>query len=91
MTEDAFTVQVTVTDLRVGDVIKWPGGRYYTVDTPPESGGHSEEYSEPKVVVFVTEMDGDEMNGDMYRVGISATQVHAPQAVLDVLIPRPAE
>jgi hypothetical protein len=86
VTEDAFTVQVTVTDLRVGDVIKRPNGRYYAVDTPPESGARSEEYSEPKVVVFVTEMDGD-----MDRVGISATQLHPPEAVLDVLTPRPAE
>jgi hypothetical protein len=86
VTEDAFTVQVTVTDLRVGDVIKRPSGHYYAVDTPPESGARSEEYSEPKVVVCVTEM-----NDDMVRVGNSATQLHPPEAVLDVLTPRPAE
>jgi hypothetical protein len=84
--DDAFTVPVTATDLRVGDVIKWPGGRYYVVDTPPESGARSEEYSEPKVAVRVTEM-----NDDLARVGNSAAQVHAPEAVLDVLTPRPTE
>jgi hypothetical protein len=83
---DAFTVPVTATDLRVGDVIKWPGGRFYVVDTPPESGAHSEEYSEPKVAVSVTEM-----NDDLNRVGASARQVHPPTAVLDVLTPRPTE
>lgn len=86
MDSNAFTVPVTATDLRVGDVIKWPGGRYYVVDTPPESAARSEEYSEPKIAVSVTEM-----NVDLSRVGNSATQVHPPEAVLDVLTPRPAE
>ena len=85
MTESAFTVPVTATDLRVGDVIKWPDGRYFAVDTPPKSGAWSGEYSEPEVAVRVTQM-----NDYMYRVGDSATQVHPAETVLDVLMPRPA-
>jgi len=84
--DSAFTVPVTVTDLRVGDVIKWSDGRYYVVDTAPETGAWSGEYSEPKVAVFVTEM-----NVALYRMGDSASQVHAPEAVLNVLMPRPTE
>jgi hypothetical protein len=84
--ENATTVPVTATDLRVGDVIKWTDGRFYTVDTPPESGDRSEEYSEPKILVCVTEVIGD-----FNRVGNSARQVHAQEAILDVLTPRPTE
>jgi len=86
VTQSVFTVPVTVTDLRVGDVIMWSDGRYYVVDTSPASGAWSGEYSEPKVAVCVTEM-----NSALDRVGSSATQVHAPEAVLDVLMPRPTE
>jgi hypothetical protein len=86
MTENAFTVPVTATDLRVGDVIKWSDGRYYAVDTPPESGDRSEEYSEPKIAVFVTEV-----NDNKTPVGNSGKQEHAQEAILDVLTPRPTE
>ena len=86
MTDDGFTIPVTATDLRVGDIIKWSDGRYYAVDTPPESGDHSEEYSEPKVAVYVTEV-----NGNQTPVGNSGKQEHAPEAVLNVLMPRPDE
>jgi hypothetical protein len=86
MNDDEFTVPVTATDLRVGDVIRWPDGRYYVVDTPPEQGVHSEEYSEPKIAVCVTEM-----NHDMTPAGNSGKQEHPPEAVLNVLTPRPPE
>jgi hypothetical protein len=86
MTENAFTVPVTATDLRVGDVFKWSDDRYYAVDSLLESGNQSEEYSEPKIAVCVTEV-----NDDRTPVGNSGKQEHAPEAVLDVLTPRPTE
>jgi hypothetical protein len=86
MTEGAFFVPVTATDLRVGDVIKWSDGRYYAVDSLLDSDNHSEEYSEPKMAVCVTEV-----NDDRTPVGNSGKQEHAPQAVLNVLTPRPGE
>ncbi len=84
MTENTSTVPVTAPDLRVGDVIKWPDGRYYAVDTLPEPGRYQEEYSAPLIAIWVTEM-----NEDMTPAGNSERQVHAEDAVLDVLTPRP--
>ena len=84
MTENASTVPVTATDLRVGDVIKWQDGRYYAVNTLPEAGHYPQEYSEPKMAIWVTEM-----NEDMIPVTNSTKQIHADNAVLDVLTPRP--
>ena len=84
MSEDTSTMPVTAEDLRVGDVIRWPDGRYYSVDTPPESSRYPQEYSPLRMAVWVTQM-----NADMVPVANSAKQVHSPDAVLDVLTPRP--
>jgi hypothetical protein len=84
VTENASTVPVTATDLRVGDVIKWSDGRYYAVDTLPEPGHYSQEYSEPEMSILVTEM-----NEDMTPMTNSKKVRHSDAAVLDVVTPRP--
>jgi len=78
------TVPVSTADLRVGDVIRWPDGRYYAVHTAPRQGPYREEYSEPLVAVGVTEV-----SEDLTPVAPEAQLVHAPDAVVDVLEPRP--
>jgi hypothetical protein len=85
VTENASTVPVTATDLRVGDVIKWIDGRYYAVDSLPEPG-YPQEYADPRTAVWVTAL-----NEDMTRVTNSTKVIHADEAVLDVLTPRPED
>jgi hypothetical protein len=86
MTENTTTVPVKAADLKVGDVVKWPDGRYCVVDTPPEPGHFAAEYGEPLVAFWATET-----NADMTRPASSTKQIHASYAVLDVLEPRPSE
>jgi hypothetical protein len=75
---------LTAPDLRVGDVIKWPDGRYYAVDTLPEPSRYPEEYEGPRIASWVTEM-----NADLAPIANGEKQVHSEDAVLDVLTPRP--
>ena len=85
MSEDTSTVPVTAADLQVGDVIKATDGHYYAVDTRPEPGRERGEYAEPHIVISVTQM-----NDDMIQVPNSGKRVvHAQDAVLNVLTPRP--
>jgi hypothetical protein len=86
MTENATTVPVRAADLRVGDVVKWPDGRYCVVDTLPESSHVAAEYGESRVAFWATET-----NADMIRPVGSTQHIHASYAVLDVLEPRPPE
>jgi hypothetical protein len=85
VTENASTVPVTATDLRVGDVIKWSDGHYYAVDSLPEPA-YPQEYADPGTTVWVTEL-----NEDMTRVANSAKVLHPDEAVLNVLTPRPED
>jgi hypothetical protein len=85
VSEDAPTEPVIAADLQVGDVIKASNGRYYAVDTLPEPSRERQEYPEPHVAIWVTEM-----NDDMTQVENSGQRVvHSQDVVLDVLIPRP--
>ena len=85
VSEDASTVPVIATDLQVGDVIKSSDGHYYAVDTRPERSRERQEYPEPHIAIWVTEM-----NDDMTQVENSGQRVvHSEDVVLDVLIPRP--
>ena len=59
MAENTSTVPVTATDLRVGDVIKWPDGRYFAVDSLPEPSRYQQEYSAPLIGIQVTPIAGD--------------------------------
>jgi hypothetical protein len=78
-------VEVTATDLRVGDVVKAVDGHYYLVDTRPEQGLERDEYSSPHITFLATEV-----NADRTPVANSEKRtVHAEDAVLDVLTPRP--
>jgi len=85
MTENIATEPVTATDLRVGDVIKAIDGRYYVVDTRPEQGLERDEYSVPHITYLATEVNTD-------RTPVAKSEMrtlHAEDAVLDVLTPRP--
>jgi hypothetical protein len=84
MADNTSTVPVAATDLRVGDVIRWPDGRYFAVNTKPEPNHHPEEYSAPRIAVWVTKI-----NQDMTPVANSAEQVLSRDTVLEVLTPRP--
>jgi hypothetical protein len=87
VSEETSTEPVTAADLRVGDVIKAIDGHYYAVDSGPEPGHDGDEYAEPNVVIYVTEV-----NGDLTPVANSEKEkrvVHAQDAVLDVLRPAP--
>ena len=85
MSEDTFTVPVMAADLQVGDVIKASDGHYYAVDTLPKPSLERQEYPEPHITIWVTEM-----NDDMTQVANSEQLVvHSEDVVLDVLIPRP--
>jgi hypothetical protein len=81
MTESTPIAPVRAADLRVGDVVKWPDGRYCVVDTRPEPSHVAAEYGEPQVAFWATET-----NADKTRPASSKKY-----AVLDVLEPRPAE
>jgi hypothetical protein len=85
--ESASTVEVTATDLRIGDVVKAIDGRYYAVNTLPEPSLHQEEYAVPHITFLVTEVNEDrtpKANGE----GEKRT-IHEEEAVIDVLTPRP--
>jgi hypothetical protein len=86
VTENTSTVPVTAANLLVGDVFKSPGGsRYYAVDTPPKANQYPEEYAEPKIAIWVTEL-----NEYMTPVATYCTKlIYSSDAVLDALIPRP--
>jgi hypothetical protein len=84
VTENASTMPVSPADLRVGDVIKWVDGRYYAVNTLPEPGLYTQEYADPGISIWVTEL-----NADMTPVTNSAEVMHPDEAVLNVLTPRP--
>jgi hypothetical protein len=84
VTDNISTMPVAATDLQVGDVIRWPDGRYFAVNSEPEQTRHPEEYSAPRVAIWATEIDQD-----MTPVGNSAMQVLELNIVLDVLTPRP--
>jgi hypothetical protein len=87
VTENASTVEVTATDLLVGDVIKGTDGRYYAVKTLPEQSPNQQEYAIPNISFLVTEVKEDRTpigNSDGEKRAI-----HAEDAVLDVLTPRP--
>jgi hypothetical protein len=84
MADRTSTVPVIAADLQVGDVIKWPDGRYYAVNTQPEPSRYPEEYSAVRIAIWVTEM-----NHDMTPVANRAEEVYSRDAVLDVLTPRP--
>jgi hypothetical protein len=85
VSEDTSTEPVTAADLHVGDVIKASDGRYYVVDTGPESEPERAEYLTPNIAITVTEV-----NGDLTRVANTERRVvHAQDAVLDVLRPGP--
>jgi hypothetical protein len=84
MADNASTVPVAATDLRVGDVIRWPDGRYFAVNTKPEPSHYPEEYSAPRIAVWVTKIIQD-----MTPVANSAKEVLSRNAVLEVLTPRP--
>ncbi len=86
MTENASTVPATAADLRVGDVIEWQNGHYYTVNKLPEEGRYPQEYSDPNLAIWVTEL-----NDEMAPTGPGVKQIHESDAILNVLIPRPAE
>jgi hypothetical protein len=83
--ENVATVPVSAADLRIGDVIKRPDGRYYVVDTVPQPGRYPEEYSELMVAIRVTEV-----GEDLTPVADAVKQVHSPDVVLNVLTPRPS-
>jgi hypothetical protein len=70
----------------VGDVIKWLDGHYCTMDKLPEQGRYEQEYSDPTIAIWVTELDAD-----MAPAGPSVKQLHEPDAILDVRTPRPGE
>jgi hypothetical protein len=80
----AATVPVAVDDLRVGDVITWSDGRRYAVVTVPVSSSYPQEYAPFRVMIWVTEI-----NPDTTRTPGREKQVHSPDAVLNVLTPRP--
>jgi hypothetical protein len=85
--ESASTVEVTATDLRIGDVVKGIDGRYYAVNTLPEPSPHQQEYAVPHITFLVTEVNED-------RTPIANSEgekrtIHEEDAVLDVLTPRP--
>jgi hypothetical protein len=84
MADNTSTVPVIAADLQVSDVIKWPDGRYYAVDTQPEPILYTEEYSELRIELWVTEI-----NQEMTPVANSEREVYARDAVLEVLTPRP--
>lgn len=84
MTQSASTVPVTAEDLQVGDVICWPDGHYCAVDTLPESGRYEQEYAEPKLAVWVTEV-----NADKAPIGQSTREIYSQDAVFQVMTPRP--
>jgi hypothetical protein len=84
MTDDNSAVPVTARDLRVGDVIRWTDGRLRSVDTPPETTNFHGEYAEPKILVWVTEL-----NADKAPAGERERQLFAEDDVLQVLAPRP--
>lgn len=84
MTDIAATVPVAVDDLRVGDVIRWSDGRRYAVVSVPVSSRYPQEYAPFRVMIWVTEI-----NPDMTRALGREKQVHSPDAVLNVLTPRP--
>jgi hypothetical protein len=84
VTDDISTVPVAATDLQVGDVIRWPDGRYFAVNSEPEQSLYPEEYSAPRVVIWATEI-----NQDMIPLANSAKQVLELNIVLNVLTPRP--
>jgi hypothetical protein len=86
MAEDISTVPVTAENLQVGDVIRWPDGRYYSVDTVPESSHYPAEYSVQTLAIWVTEMDED-----MAPAGKRAKAQFPSDGVLDVLTPRPGK
>jgi hypothetical protein len=83
VTDNRSTEPVSAADLQVGDIIEWPDGRYYAVDTFPEPG-HAEEYSEPRIAVWVTQM-----NDDLIRMASSTREILFPEAEMNVLTPRP--
>jgi hypothetical protein len=86
VTESISTVPVTAADLLVGDVFKSPGGgRYYAVDTPPVSSRYPEEYAEPKIAIWVTELNEYMIPAATYCTKL----IYSSDAVLDALIPRP--
>jgi hypothetical protein len=84
VTDDISTVPVAATDLQVGDVIRWPDGRYFAVNSEPEPSRYPEEYSAPRLAIWATEI-----NQDMTPVANSAKQVLELNVVLNVLTPRP--
>jgi hypothetical protein len=84
MTENASSVPVTAEDLQVGDVIKWPDGRYCAVDSLPDSHRYPQEYAVPKFSVWVTEL-----NQDMTPSAQRSKEIYSQDAVFDVLTPRP--
>jgi hypothetical protein len=85
MTEATQTVPVTAEDLRAGDIIQWPDGRYQSVDRLPEPID-AEEYLAPKISVWLTDLDQD-----MKPAGPSTREAFSQNAVLQVLTPRPSE
>lgn len=85
MAENTSTVEVIATDLRIGDVVKGIDGHYYTVDSTPERGLERDEYAAPHITFLATEV-----NPDRTPVANSEQRaVHAEDAVLEVLTPRP--
>jgi hypothetical protein len=86
MTENTTTTPVRAADLRLGDVVKWPDGRYCVVDILPEPSQLPAEYGEPLVEFWATET-----NADVTRPASSTKHIHASYAVLDVLEPRPPD
>jgi hypothetical protein len=54
------------------------------VNTLPEPGLYTQEYADPGISIWVTEL-----NADMTPVTNSAEVMHPDEAVLNVLTPRP--
>jgi hypothetical protein len=86
VTDNVSTVPVAAADLQVGDVIRWPDGRYFAVNSEPETSRYPEEYSASRVAIWATEVDQD-----MTPVTNSAKQVLELNVVLNVLTPRPTK
>lgn len=87
MPEDTSTEPVIASDLRVGDVIRTPDGRYYAVDTQPQPSRENQEYPVPHIYLQVTEMNADRAPVEKGENRL----VLAQDADLDVLLPRPAD